>query len=69
MQFINEELVDREIEIASYLLQSLSLKQIGGKTGLSKKHIVAHIRNMQEKLGPDNTIFLKKIFRIQLNKF
>lgn len=66
MQFVNEELVDREIEIAGYLLQSLSLKQISEKTSLSKKHIVAHIKNMREKLGPDNTIMLMKIFRIHI---
>ena len=48
MEFKNEELVEREIEIGGYLLLDLSMKQISLKTGLSKKNIAAHIRNMME---------------------
>ena len=54
MEFKNEEFVDREIEITGYLLQDFSLKQISEKTGLSKNHLEAHLRNMMEKLGVDN---------------
>lgn len=63
MEFKNEELVAREMEIAGYLLQNLSLKQISDKTGLSKKHLAAHLRNMMEKLGVENMLALKKKFR------
>ena len=58
MEFKNEELVEREIEIGGYLLQHLSMKQISVKTGLSKKHIAAHIRNMMKKLQAENMIEL-----------
>ena len=63
MEFKNEELVEREIEIADYLLRDFSLKQISEKTGLSKKHLAAHLRNMMEKLGAQNMVALKKIFK------
>ncbi len=61
MQFKNKVLVPREIGIAGYLLQYLSLKRISEKTGLSKKHLVAHIRNMMEKLRAENMAALKKL--------
>ena len=63
--FVEEELVNREIEIAGYLLQSLSLNQIAVRTGLSKRHLAVHIRNMEEKLGTENCAILKKIFRLR----
>jgi DNA-binding NarL/FixJ family response regulator len=55
MEFKNEELVEREIEIGDYLLQNFSLKQIAEKTGLSKKILAAHISNMMIKLKVENT--------------
>ena len=58
MEFKKEELVDREMEIGSYLLQGLHTTNISKKTGLSKKTITAHIRNMMEKLKADDTIAL-----------
>jgi len=54
MEFKKEELVDREMEIGSYLLQGLHTTNISKKTGLSKKIITAHIRNMMEKLKASN---------------
>jgi DNA-binding NarL/FixJ family response regulator len=51
MEFKQEELVEREIELASYLRIDLSLKDIAVKTGLSKKILTAHFRNMMEKLN------------------
>ena len=50
MEFENEKLIDREIEIGNYLIQGFSLKLIAEKTGLSKKILVAHINNMKIKL-------------------
>ncbi len=61
MEFKHEELVDREIEIARYLLQGFSLKMIAEKTALSKKHLAAHIRNMMEKLKAENMTALIKM--------
>jgi DNA-binding NarL/FixJ family response regulator len=63
MEFKNEELVEREIEIGGYLLQSFSIKQIAEKTGLSKKILTAHISNMKQKLRADNMAELIKLLR------
>ena len=46
MEFKKEELVDREIEIAGLLIHNVSLHQIAETTGLSKKLLTAHIKNM-----------------------
>ena len=54
MEFKNEELVEREIEIGNYLLQNFSLKLISEKTGLSRKIIAAHIHNMMKKLKAED---------------
>ncbi len=61
MEFKQETLVEREIEIAAYLLQLISLKLMGEKTGLSKKLLCAHVRNMMEKLKVDSTTELLKV--------
>ncbi len=50
MEFKKEELVEREIEIAQCLLEGRTLTQICTKTGISKKHVVAHVRNMLSKM-------------------
>lgn len=55
----------REIEIARYLLEHFSLKEISEKTGLKRKIIVAHIRNMMQKLQVENTEALVKVLRTQ----
>jgi DNA-binding CsgD family transcriptional regulator len=60
MEFKNEELIEREIEIAGYLKLDLSLKQISEATGLNKKILVAHIRNMMQKLKSEDMAALKK---------
>lgn len=61
MKFKKEKLVEREIEIAGYLLKGFSLKQISEKTGLGKKHLIAHIQNMMKKLEVENMAELMKI--------
>ena len=61
MEFKNEALVEREIEIAGYLLQGFSVKMIAEITGLSKKILVAHIRNMMTKLKAVNIAGLIKM--------
>ena len=54
MEFKNEELIEREIEIAGYLVQRFSVKQISEETGLNKKILAAHIKNMMQKLKTEN---------------
>jgi len=63
MEFKHEELVEREKEIAGYLLLDLSVKQICDKIGLKKKIIAAHIRNMMEKLGTKDMKTLIELLR------
>jgi DNA-binding CsgD family transcriptional regulator len=63
MQFKYEEFTKREMEIANYLLQNFSLKQIAEKTSLSKKHLDAHIANMKEKLKANNMRALKILLK------
>ena len=63
MEFKQEELVEREIEIAGYLTQDFSLKHISEKTGLSKKLLVAHVKNMMEKLKAEDMTALIKLLR------
>ena len=65
IEFVEEELVSREIELASYMLQSYSLDKMAAETGLSKKHLAVHIRNMKKKLGSYNVAILKTIFKIR----
>jgi DNA-binding CsgD family transcriptional regulator len=54
MEFKQEALVEREIEIAAYLLQDFSLLEIAGQLAVNKKIIKAHIRNMMKKLNAEN---------------
>jgi DNA-binding CsgD family transcriptional regulator len=63
MEFKQEEFVEREIEIASYLIQDLSLKLIAVKTGLNKKILTAHLRNMMKKLKADDIDELIKLIK------
>lgn len=54
MEFKQEALVEREIEIAAYLLQGFSLRRIADKLEVNKIIIKAHIRNMMQKLNEEN---------------
>jgi DNA-binding CsgD family transcriptional regulator len=50
MEFKQEELIERELEIGRYLKLDVPMKEIPEKTGLSSKHVAAHINNMRIKL-------------------
>jgi FixJ family two-component response regulator len=63
MEFKKEELVEREIEIAGYLLQDFPLKMIVEKTGLSKKLLAAHLQNMMTKLKAKDMDALIKLIK------
>ena len=68
MEFKSEELVEREIEIGGYMVHGLSMKQISLKTGLSKKHVATHKRNMMEKLKTtDMTSLIKLLETMELS--
>ena len=65
MEFKNEELVEREIEIACYLFQDFSLNKVAKKTGLSKEILTAHLRNMSKKLQAKNIDELIQFLRMK----
>lgn len=65
MEFKQEELVEREIEIAAYLLQGFSLKMISEKTGLSLKHLAAHFSNMRIKLKAKDMQELAELLKVR----
>ncbi len=54
MEFKQEELIDREIEIASFLMQHFSLRQIADQLTVNKIIIKAHVRNMMQKQNAKN---------------
>ena len=66
MEFKNEELIDREIEIGQYLVQGYSLHKISEITRLNKKILSAHIDNMKEKLKTTDTSKLIKLLKTRV---
>jgi len=54
MEFKQEALLERELEIASYLLKRFSFEKIARHLGINKKIVKAHIRNMMQKLHAEN---------------
>ena len=69
MEFKQEELIDREIEIAGYLVQHFSIKHISEKTGLSKKLLAVHIKNMMKKLRAEDRSALMKLLVEKLTSY
>ena len=63
MEFKREQLVDNEIQIAKFLMESFSLREIEKKTGISRRHLDAHIKNMMKKLKADDTAGLVKLIK------
>ncbi len=68
MEFKNAGLIDRELEILGYLKNNFSLKEICDKTSLSRKHLVAHLRNLMQKCGAENISSLVEKFRLGADK-
>lgn len=50
MEFKYEELVENELVIGRLLVQGFTVKAIVTETGMSKKVVTTHIRNMKVKL-------------------
>ncbi len=63
MEFKSEQLVDNEIQIAKFLMESFSLREIEKKTGISRRHLDAHIKNMMKKLKTNDTAGLIKLIK------
>ena len=60
MGFKHEELVEREVIVARLLVQGHSAKEISEQTGMGKRIVAAHIRNMKVKLQAKDLTSLVK---------
>lgn len=58
MEFKHEELVEREVIIARLLVKGFSAKEISDQTGMGKRIVAAHIRNMKVKLQAKDLMLL-----------
>ena len=67
MKFKQEELLEREIEIAYYLLRHFSLRQIADQLAVNKIIIKAHFRNMMQKLNAENIEDLIQLIKAKQN--
>ena len=67
MEFKNNELIGREIEIAGLLMQRYSLNQISKRTGISKKILAAHIHNLMQKLKAEDLESLIQLLNVRFN--
>jgi DNA-binding CsgD family transcriptional regulator len=63
MEFKQEELIEREVQIAAYLVQDFSLKHISETTGLSRRILVTHLKNMMKKLQARDKSALIKLLK------
>lgn len=60
MEFREKAFTGRELEIAHYLLENKTLPEIMQLTGLKRKLVKAHLRNMREKLHVANIKSLRR---------
>ncbi len=63
MEFKSEQLIKNDIQIEKFLMESFSLKEIEKKTGISRRHLDAHIKNMMKKLKTNDTAGLIKLIK------
>jgi len=68
MEFKQETLLQREIEIADFLLKGFSLQQIATHLEVNKKIVKAHIRNMMQKLKAENLKDLIELISLNQHK-
>jgi DNA-binding NarL/FixJ family response regulator len=68
MEFEKEGLIQREIDIATYLLKHFSLKKIAGELAVSQIIIIAHVRNMMQKLHAKNMEDLIRLLKEKQQK-
>ena len=65
MEFKHEELVEREVIIARLLVKGMSEKEISEQTGMGKRIVAAHIRNMKVKLqANDLALMIRRLQQI-----
>ncbi len=67
-EFRYEELVENELIIGSLLAQGYSLRAISEKTGMSKRIVSTHIRNMKVKLQVKDMGEMRKLLLQGLSK-
>lgn len=67
-EFRYEELVENELIIGSLLAQGHSLRAISEKTGMSKRIVSTHIRNMKVKLQVKDIAGMRKLLLQGLSK-
>lgn len=65
MEFRYEELVENEVIIGRLLVQGLTVKAIAASSGMSKRVVSIHIRNMKVKLGATGLSDLRLLLRQQ----
>jgi DNA-binding NarL/FixJ family response regulator len=63
MEFKHEELVESEVIIARLLLKGCSEREISEQTGMGKRIVAAHIRNMKVKLHARDLVILIRILQ------
>lgn len=63
MEFKSDILVDRELEIAYYFRHAFSMERIVEKTGMNRRILQGHVKNMREKLHAEDTASLIKIIQ------
>lgn len=63
MEFRQGILVDHELEIAYYFRHAFSMDRIVEKTGMNRKILQGHVRNMREKLHAEDTAALIRIIQ------
>lgn len=63
MEFKYEELVENELLIGRLLIQGLTVKAIAETTGMSKRIVTTHIRNMKVKLQASELTELRSVLK------
>lgn len=65
MEFRYEELVENEMIIGRLLVQGLTVKAIAATSGMSKRVVSIHIRNMKVKLQATGLAELRLLLQRQ----
>jgi DNA-binding NarL/FixJ family response regulator len=68
MEFRYEELVENEKVIGRLLVQGLTVKAIAAETGISKRVVTTHIRNMKVKLQATDLADLRHLLQWRPDK-
>ena len=61
MEFRYEELVENELVIGRMLVQGFTVRSIVSATGMSRRVVTTHIRNMKVKLQASDLVGLRQL--------